>query len=96
MLCQQAYKAGIRSDTYSWVYVGGISGAEWYLKDLPAVHCSEDQLRLAFDGHFSLDYAHVAAAESLRLPTNKVHLSPLLRFSMYLDLTRCNYCVDCW
>ncbi|XP_062521755.1 gamma-aminobutyric acid type B receptor subunit 2-like isoform X2 [Corticium candelabrum] len=71
LMCQ-AYKNGIRSTTYTWVYVGGITEPEWYLKQHNESGCSMRELREAFDGHFSLDYAHYGADNgSVVLPTKK-------------------------
>ncbi|XP_062522159.1 gamma-aminobutyric acid type B receptor subunit 2-like isoform X2 [Corticium candelabrum] len=74
LICQ-ASKHGIRSTTYTWVYVGGICEPEWYLKQHNESGCSKRELREAFDGHFSVDYAHYGADnESLVLPTDKTVL----------------------
>ena len=79
----QASKHGIRSTTYTWVYVGGICEPEWYLKQHNESGCSKRELREAFDGHFSVDYAHYGADnESLVLPTDKVHLATCIHFGV--------------
>ena len=79
----QAYKNGIRSTTYTWVYVGGITEPEWYLKQHNESGCSMRELREAFDGHFSLDYAHYGADNgSVVLPTKKVHLATCIHLDM--------------
>ena len=56
-----------------WVFVGWYHSIDWYLHDkFKPTNCTDEEMKEAVNGHFTVDFAQVREDHDVSLPTGKV------------------------